>query len=122
MKKKGYEIYFEIDFSEERFSELATNPQSNVPDEKSIYEAKGGLELEAKGMVKNLRRPNPKIDLDFLAEIVETGKTVFVDQKGMIDFGSLADKGINITGFPSHKEVAFNMGIDSCTAKKNGLV
>ena len=54
-------------------------------------------------MVNNLRRPdNPKVDLDFVAERVSSGETIFMDHKGMIDFGSLSDKGIDISGFPSH--------------------
>jgi hypothetical protein len=65
MKKKGYEV----NISEDRFLELSTNPQTGKFDEKSIFETEGGLELEAKGMVKNLRRPdNPKVDLDFVAD------------------------------------------------------
>jgi hypothetical protein len=114
MKKKGYEV----NISEDRFLELSTNPQTGKFDEKSIFETEGGLELEAKGMVKNLRRPdNPKVDLDFVAERVGSGETIFIDHKGMIDFGSLSDKGIDISGFPSHESVAFNMGKDSVDQK-----
>ena len=99
MKKKGYEV----NISEDRFLELSTNPQTGQYDEKSIFETEGGLELEANGMVNNLRRPdNPKVDLDFVAERVSSGETIFMDHKGMIDFGSLSDKGIDISGFPSH--------------------
>jgi hypothetical protein len=75
---------------------------------------KGGILLEANGTVNNLRRPdNPKVDLDFVAERVGSGETIFIDHKGMIDFGSLSDKGIEISGFP----VAFNMGKDSVAQK-----
>ena len=110
MKKKGYEINVSV----ARFLELCTNPQTGTFDEKSIFETEGGLELEAKGMVNNLRRPdNPKVDLDFVAERVGSGETIFIDHKGMIDFVSLSDKGINISGFPNHKIVAFNMENDS---------
>ena len=35
----------------------------------------------------------------------------------MIDFGSLSDKGIDISGFPSHESVTFNMGKDSVDQK-----
>lgn len=115
MKKKSYEL----SISEDRFIELSTNPQTGKFDEKSIFETEGGLELEAKGMVNNLRRPdNPKVDLDFVAERVGSGKTIFIDHKGMIDFGSLSDKGIDISGFPSHESVAFNMGKDSVDQKE----
>jgi hypothetical protein len=114
MKKKGYEI----NISEHRFLELCTNPQTGQFDEKSIFETTGGLELEANGMVNNLRRPdNTKVDLDFMAERVDSGETIFIDHKGMIDFGSLSDKGIDISGFPSHETVAFNMGKDSVAQK-----
>ena len=69
-----------------------------------------------------MRRPdNPKVDLDFVAERVGSGETIFIDHKGMIDFGSLSDKGIDISGFPSHEtsheSVAFNMGKDSVDQK-----
>jgi len=116
MNKKGYEV----NISEDRFLELSTNPQTGKFDQKSIFETEGGLELEAKGIIKNLRRPeNPKVDLDFVAERVGSGETIFLDQKGMIDFGSLSDKGIDISGFPSYESVAFNMGKDSVKQKEN---
>lgn len=67
MRKKGYEV----SISEDRFLELSTNPQTGQYDERSIFETKRGLELEANGMVNNLRRPdNTKVDLDFVAERV----------------------------------------------------
>jgi hypothetical protein len=114
MKKKGYEV----NISEDRFLELSTNPQIGKFDENSIFETKRGLELEANGMVNNLRRlDNPKVDLDFLAERVDSGETIFIDHKEMIDFGSLSDKKIDISGFPSHESVAFNMGKDSVDQK-----
>jgi hypothetical protein len=65
-----------------------------------------------------LRRiSDPKVDLDFVAELTDTGQTIFVDHKGMIDFGSLSDRGIDTSGFPSHESVAFNMGKDSVDQK-----
>ena len=76
------------------------------------------LELEANSMVNNLRHPdNSKFNLGFVAERVGSGETIFIDHKGMIDFGSLSDKGIDISGFPSHESVAFNMGKDSVDQK-----
>ena len=69
-------------------------------------------------MVNNLRRPdNSKVDLDFVAERVTSGETIFIDYKGMIDFGSLSDKGMNISDFPSHESVGFNMGKNSVDQK-----
>ena len=59
--------------------------------------------METKGIVNNSSRPdNPKVDLDFKAERVGLGETIFIDHKKMVDFGSLSDKGIDISGFPSH--------------------
>jgi hypothetical protein len=114
MSDKGYEV----NISEDRFLELSRNPQTGKFDEKSIFEAEGGLEAEVLGLFKNLRRPeNPDVDLDFQAELVDSGKTIFVDHKGMIDFGSLSDIGVDISGFPSHENVAFNMGNDSVEQK-----
>ena len=63
------------------------------------------------------RTDNPKVDLDFVAERTDSGQTIFVDHKGMIDFGSLSDIGIDTSGFPSHESVAFNMGKDSVDQK-----
>ena len=115
MKKKGYEV----NIAEDRFLKRSTNLQTGKFDEKSIFETEGGLELEANGMVNNLRRPdNPKVDLDFVAERVGSGETIFIDHKGMIDFGSLSDKRIDISGFPSYESVAFNMGKDSVDQKR----
>ena len=65
-----------------------------------------------------MRRPdNPKVDLNFVAERVGSGETIFIDHKGMIDFGSLFEKGIYISGFPSYESVVFNMGKDSVDQK-----
>ena len=115
MSDKGYEV----NISEDRFLELSRNLQTDQFDEKSIFETEGGLEAEVKGLFKNLRRPeNPDVDLDFQAELVDSGKTIFVDHKGMVDFGSLSDKGVDISGFPSHESVAFNMGKDSVQQKR----
>eukprot|EP00980_Cylindrotheca_fusiformis_P030299 scaffold24649_cov2193-Cylindrotheca_fusiformis.AAC.3 len=115
MNDKGYQG----NISEDRFLELSTNPQTGVFDEKSIFEAEGGLQGEVEGLYSNLRRTNnPKVDLDFEATSVQTGQTIFVDHKGMIDFASLADKGIDTSGFPTHESVAFNMGKDSVDQKE----
>lgn len=115
MNDKGYQG----NISEDRFLELSTNPQTGGFDEKSIFEAEGGLQGEVEGLYSNLRRTNnPKVDLDFEATSVQTGQTIFVDHKGMIDFGSLADKGIDTSGFPTHESVAFNMGKDSVDQKE----
>ena len=115
MNDKGYQA----NISEDRFLKLSTNPQTGVFDEKSIFEAEGGLQGEVEGLYSNLRRTNnPKVDLDFEATRVQTGQTIFVDHKGMIDFASLADKGIDTSGFPTHESVAFNMGKDSVDQKE----
>ena len=53
-----------------------------------------------------------------MAERTDSGQTIFVDHKGMIDFGSLSDRGIDTSGFPSHESVAFNMGKDSVEQKE----
>jgi hypothetical protein len=89
MSKMKKKKGYEVNISEDRFLELSTNSQTGKFDEKSIFETEGGLELEA----------------------------IFIDHKGMIDFGSLSDKGIDISGFPSHESVAFNMGKDSVDQK-----
>lgn len=68
------------------------------------------------GIVKDLR--HPQVPLDFIAEKIATGETFYYDHKGMIDFGSLADQGIDITGFPTHEQVAFAMGLDSVEQKQ----
>ena len=118
MNKKGYKV----NISEDRFAELSVNPQTREFDEQSISEAYGTLELELKNMIKNLRRTkNPKVDLDFMAERVGSGETIFLDHKEMIDFESLSDQGIDVSYFPSHEEVAFNMGKDSVQQKQTFL-
>ena len=115
MNDKGYQA----NISEDRFLELSTNPQTGVFDEKSIFEAERGLQGEVEGLYSNLRRTNnPKVDLDFEATSLQTGQTIFVDHKAMIDFASLADKGIDTSGFPNHESVAFNMGKDSVFQKE----
>jgi len=115
MSRKG----FKVDFSLDRFLELAINPQTGKFDEGSIYEAKGGLQGEAEGMYKDLRRTSNKaVDLDFEATDIKTGSRIFVDHKGMIDFESLEEEGRDISGFPSHIEVAYDMGKESAKQKK----
>lgn len=114
MKTKGYTTHI----SEDRFLELCINPQTNCFDEKSLFETTGDLQFELSGQIKNLRRPNnPAVDLDFVAEWTSSDKTIYIDLKRMIDFQSLANKGINISGFPSHESVAFNMGKESINQK-----
>jgi hypothetical protein len=115
MKNKGYDI----NISEDKFIELCKNPQTGKFDKKSIFEVEGGLQGEVEGLYSNLRRTrNTKVDLDFEATSVKTGKTIFVDHKRMIDFGSLPDIGIDTSSFPSHESVAFNMGKDSVAQKE----
>lgn len=109
----------QINISEDRFVKLSKNPQTGKFDEKSIFEAEGGLQGEIDGLYSNLQRPNnPKVDLDFQATSARTGETIFIDHKGMIDFSSLIDKGKNISSFPNHENVAFNMGKKSVEQKK----
>ena len=110
---------YQANISEDRFIELSTNPQTGGFDKKSIFEAEGGLQGEVDGLYSNLRRPNnPKVDLDFEATSLQTGQSIFVDHKGMIDFASLADKGIDTSSFPNHESVAFNMGKNSVDQKE----
>jgi len=106
MSEKGYEL----ECNKERFNELSTNPQTGSPDEKSLIEAKGALQGEAKGMYTNTRRPSNKaVDLDF--EIDSSKGYTHVDFKTPIDFQDLADnKGIDVSNFPSLETVAYNMG------------
>lgn len=111
-----------MDISENIFLELATNQQTGVFDEKTIFEAQGSLEGELKGFYKDVKHTtNPKVDLDYEVTCVKTGKRLFLDHKGMIDFGSLADQGINVANFPTHEEVAFKMGKDSVGQKERFL-
>jgi len=106
ISEKGYKL----ECSQERFNELSTNPQTGSPDEKSLIEAKGGLQGEAQGMYTNIRRPSNKaVDLDF--EIDSSKGYTHVDYKTPIDFQDLADKkGIDVSNFPSLETVAYNMG------------
>ena len=116
MERKGYKL----NVSENRFLELSINPQTGDFDQKALFEAEGCLELEAKGIIKNLRRPERTIELDFVAERVASQETIFIDHKGLEDFGSLAaEKKIKVSHFPSHEEAAFNMGKSSIQQKKN---
>ena len=119
MGDKGYKI----NVSEDRFLELARDPHRGTYTNNSVFEAKGGLELEANGTVTNLRRPeNRQVDLDFVSEYVSSGETVFIDHKGMIDFETLRkEKEVDVSHFPSHQNVAFKMGKDLVEQKKRHL-
>ena len=118
MSQKG----IEVEFDQQRFNNLSVNQEQETGaiDEKSIFEAKGGLEGEGQKMYKNLSRPsNPDVRLDFEATDIKTGKRIFVDHKGgMIDFQSLSDQGKDISRFPSHETVAYRMGQDIPSQKK----
>jgi hypothetical protein len=60
--EKGYAL----ECNQERFNELSTNPQTGNFDEKSLIEAKGGLQGEAERMYTNIRQlSNRDVDLDF---------------------------------------------------------
>ena len=106
ISEKGYQL----ECNQERFNELSTNPQTGAIDEKSLIEAKGGLQGEAQGMYTNIRRPSNKaVDLDF--EIDSSKGYTHVDFKTPIDFQDLADKkGIDVSNFPSLETVAYNIG------------
>ena len=109
--KKISEKGYTIDCSQDRFRDLTTNPQTGQIDRKSVTEAIGGLEGEALGMYTNLRRvENLNVDLDF--QIDSKNGYRFLDPKTMIDFNSLKEQGKDITYFPSHEQVAYNMGAD----------
>ena len=70
MNDKGYQA----NISEDRFLELSTNTQTGKFDEKSIFEAEGGLQGKLEGLYSDLRRTNSsKVDLDFEATSVQTG-------------------------------------------------
>ena len=115
MSQKG----IELECDQQRFNDLSVNQETGAIDEKSIFEAKGGLQGEGQKMYKNLRRPaNPDVRLDFEATDIKTGNRIFVDHKGMIDFQSLADQGKDISRFPSHETVAYRMGQDIPSQKE----
>jgi hypothetical protein len=115
MSQKG----IEVECDQQRFNDLCVNQEPGAIDEKSIFEAKGSLQGEGQGMYKDLRRPaNPDVRLDFEATDIKTGNRIFVDHKGMIDFQSLADQGKDISKFPSHQTVAYNMGQDIPSQKE----
>ncbi len=99
----------ELECSQERFNELSTNPQTGSFNEKSLIEAKGGLQGEAQGMYINIRRPiNKVVDLDF--EIDSSNGYTHVDCKTPIDFQYLADnERIDVSNFPSLETVTYNM-------------
>nr|WPV76532.1 hypothetical protein [Naviculales sp.] len=115
MSQKG----IELECDQQRFNDLSVNPETGAIDEKSIFEAKGGLQGEGQRIYKNLRRPaNSDVRLDFEATYIKTGNRIFVDHKGMIDFQSLADQGKDISRFPSHETVAYRMGQDIPSQKE----
>jgi len=109
MSQKG----IQVECDQQRFNDLSVNQETGAIDEKSIFEAKGGLQGEGQKLYKNLSRlANPDVRLDFEAIDIKTGKRIFVDHKKMIDFQSLADQGKDISRFPSHETVAYRMGQD----------
>jgi hypothetical protein len=115
MAQKG----LEVECDQQRFNDLCVNQQLDVVDDKSVFEAKGCLQGEGEKLYKNLRRPtNPDVKLDFEATDIKTGKRIFVDHKGMIDFQSLADRGLDISRLQSHQETAFSMGQNIPNQKK----
>jgi len=115
----GYKIRHELECSQERLNELSTNLQTGSFDEKSLIEAKGGLQGEAQGMYTNIRRPrNKAVDLDF--EIDSSKGYTHVDSKTPIDFQDLADKkGIDVSNFPNLEIVVYNMGKKIPPPKEN---
>lgn len=55
---------------------------------------------------------------------VEKQIIITMDFKRMIDFETLKEKGIDISNFPKHNKVAFQMGVDSMIQKEKfvGLI
>jgi len=64
------------------------------------------------------RSDSPKVDLDFVAELVDSGKTIFIDDKRMIHLRGLSDKGVDISSSSSQESVALNIGKDSIDQKE----
>lgn len=116
MSEKG----IEVECNQARFEELCVNRETGDIDEKSIFEAKGGLQGEGLNLYKDLERINdPKIRADFKAKDAKTGKHILVEMKGQIDFKSLEEQGKDISYFPSHEQVAYNIGKSIPEQKKN---
>ncbi|MGK7895898.1 MAG: hypothetical protein AB4372_20360 [Xenococcus sp. (in: cyanobacteria)] len=64
MSQKG----IEVECDQQRFNDLSVNQETGAIYEKSIFEAKGGLQGEGQKMYTNLSRPaNSDVRLDFEA-------------------------------------------------------
>jgi len=106
--------------SRERFEELCRNLETGKIDKKSIEEAKTALRAEAEGIVENVARPSKNREKRMRSDFVVSGPPPYthLETKKPIDFKTLEDKGIDITGFPSLDVVAANMGRDIPTQKE----
>lgn len=77
---------------------------------KSLFEIQKTFEFETKPIVKNLRRPETtKVNLNFFVELTQSGKTIFINHKEMIDFQNLSDKDIDLSEFPTDESLPFNI-------------
>lgn len=85
--------------------------ENGLIERKFIIEAKGILQAEGEKLFKFARRPShPAMKLDFEAIDYKTGKKVFVDHKTIIDFQTLKNQGRDISRYPTHEQVAYNIG------------
>ena len=108
MVNKGLEVDCDLN----RFTTLCVDPQKQEITQTALIETKGGLQGEAEKLYKNLRRPtnSKEVLLDFEATDIKTGKTIFLDHKGVIDIKSLTDQGTKVRGYNSHSKMAYNIG------------
>lgn len=118
MSEKGQKL----ECSQKIFNELSTNSQTNIIDEKSWINAKRGLQGQAQGMYKNIRRPsNKSVDLD--CDIDSSKDYTHVNYKTLIDFqDSTENKGIDLSNFPSLETIIYNMGKTISTQKNSFVV
>lgn len=97
------------------FGGLGLDP-ANAKDNSIVLRAHGFKPLVPARNLNNPKSNNPALGG---AGRIGSVKTIFLDHKRMIDFGKLAESGIDTSGFPSHEKVTFDMGKDSVKQKLN---
>jgi hypothetical protein len=115
MEGKG----LQVNCDQQRFNSLAQ--ENGQITNNTVFETKGCLQAEAEGLFKDVRRPqNPDVKLDFQAIDSKTGKTIFVDHKGLPPRQDLIQKKVHPSQL-DYEAKALNMGGDIVTQKTKHL-
>lgn len=113
MKQDGYDI-FDLDCDYQRFEDMCRDPRTGLFTAKEMFQAEGGLALEAQGVIKNVRlNTDLNVNIDLVAELTSTGETILLDAKRAKNFDGFRDNYGNLVAETSKRANPLDRAFDS---------